>query len=71
MTYVVKYRFVFLYVLVVKKNSFITLTPVAIYKKHFTSVIYKLLLSARVFVPGRPFQLSLIFVRKAGKAAFR
>jgi hypothetical protein len=32
--------------------------------KLFTSLIYELLYKARVFVPGKPFQLSLLFVNK-------
>jgi len=32
--------------------------------KIFTSLIYELLYKARVFVPGKPFQLSLLFVNK-------
>jgi hypothetical protein len=34
--------------------------------KLFAAVIYEFLLSARGFVPGKPFQLSLMFVSKAG-----
>jgi hypothetical protein len=33
---------------------------------HFTAVIYGFEWSARLFVPGKPFQLSLMFVGKAG-----
>ncbi len=35
-------------------------------EKHFTAVIYGFSLQARVFVPGKPFQLSLVFVGNAG-----
>ncbi len=34
-------------------------------KKLFTSVIYRCLLIARIFVLGRPFQPSLMFLGKA------
>jgi hypothetical protein len=33
--------------------------------KHFSGVIYGFLYEARVFVPGKPFQPSLLFVGKA------
>ncbi len=45
--------------------GFIALTPVPNVTKLFTSVIYEILLEAKAFVPGKPFQPSLIFVGKA------
>ncbi len=42
-----------------------TLTPVANVIKLFTAVSYEFSLLARVFVPGKPFQPSLMFAGKA------
>jgi hypothetical protein len=48
-----------------KTKSFITLTPGPNVTKLFTSVIYEILLEVKAFVPGKPFQPSLMFVGKA------
>ncbi len=39
--------------------------PGAYIIKHFTAVIYGFSLSVRVFVPGKPFQPSLVFAGEA------
>jgi hypothetical protein len=50
---------------VTPKKSF-TNFPAGVCKiKLFTAVIYRFSLKARVFVPGKPFQPSLMFVGKA------
>ncbi len=51
--------------LITDVRSFITLCLWPDPITHFTPVIYKYAQKARVFVPGRPFQSSLIFARKA------
>ncbi len=49
----------------VKNKNFIRITPGPYVIKHFTPVIYEFRLSSRVFVPGRHFQPSVMFVSKA------
>jgi hypothetical protein len=49
-----------------KIKSFLTLTPGANVKKLLLSVIYEFLQYARVFVPVKLFQPSLMFVGNAG-----
>ncbi len=45
--------------------SFITLTPGPNFIKLFTAVSYEFSQLARVFAPGKPFQLSLLFLGEA------
>ncbi len=47
-------------------KSFLTLATGVNVIKLLKAVIYKYLEYARVFVPGKPFQLSLMFVGKTG-----
>ena len=47
-------------------NVFVKSAPGPNVIKLFTSVIYKFSQYARVFVSGKPFQPSLMFVRKVG-----
>ncbi len=49
-----------------KKQVFEILKPGLNVIKLCTDIIYECLQKARVFVPGRPFQPSLMFVVKAG-----
>jgi hypothetical protein len=51
---------------VTKQKSFIVLKLGACIIKLNTAVIYGIPCEARVFVPGKPFQPSLMFVGKAG-----
>ncbi len=45
---------------------FYNIDPTAKFYKTFAVVIYKFLWYAGVFVPGKPFQPSLLFAGKAG-----
>ncbi len=49
----------------VTRKMFLTLTPGHNVIKLFTSVVYECLKKARMFVPDKPIQLSLMFVGKA------
>jgi hypothetical protein len=46
-------------------KSFATLAPGGNFQKKFLVVIYEYSKRSRVFVPGKPFQLSLMFLDKA------
>jgi hypothetical protein len=48
-----------------EEKRFMTLTPGVNVIKNFTAAIYEFLKLARVFVPGKTFQPSLMFVGKA------
>ncbi len=54
----------FLLITIVK--SFMTQAPVANVIKHFTAAICEFSKLARVFVPGKHFQSSIMFAVKAG-----
>jgi hypothetical protein len=49
-----------------EEKSFIRLTPVACFIKLIIAVIYGFRNELQCFVPGKLFQLSLMFVSKAG-----
>ncbi len=51
--------------LMTQKKSFIVLTPKVNVIKHFTTVIYKCLLLARMFIPGELFHSSLMLAGKS------